>query len=76
MIIFAKIQLLKHVVAMDRAFELLVKKLIESLKSLNMGNTVSTNDLCEMWTLLHHLHYCSYDSNSGDLLNKLIEYYG
>lgn len=61
---------------MDRAFELLVKKLIESLKSLNMGNTVSTNDLCEMWTLLHHLHFASYDSNSGDLLNQLIEYYG
>lgn len=68
--------LLKHVAVMDKAFDLLVKKLLESLKSLNMGNTVSTEDLCEMWTLLHHLHYGSYDSNAGDLFNKLIEYYG
>ena len=68
--------LLKNVVVMDRIFELLVEKLQESLHNLNMGNTMSASDLQEMWTLLHHLHYASYDSNSGDLLNQLIEYYG
>ena len=73
--IFVKIRLLKNVVAMDRMFELLVEKLQESLDNLNMGATMSTSDLQEMWTLLHHLHYASYDSNAGELLNKLIEYY-
>ena len=61
---------------MDKMFELLVEKLQESLYNLNMGATMSTKDLEEMWTLLHHLHYASYDSNSGDLLYQLIEYYG
>lgn len=57
-------------------FELLLEKLQESLDNLNMGATMSTEDMCEMWTLLHHLHFASYDSNSGDLLYELIEYYG
>lgn len=57
-------------------FELLLEKLQESLDNLNMGATMSTEDICEMWTLLHHLHFASYDSNSEDLLYELIEYYG
>lgn len=61
---------------MDRMLELLIKKLQESLYNLNMGATMSTEDMNEMWTLLHHLHFASYDSNSEDLLYKLIEYYG
>lgn len=60
---------------MDKMFELLVKKLTESLYDLNMGKTMSTDQINELWTLLHHLHFASYDSNSGDLLYKLIEYY-
>lgn len=60
---------------MSKILEILVKKLQESLDNLNMGATMSTSDLQEMWTLLHHLHYSSYDSNAGELLNKLIEYY-
>ena len=60
---------------MDKMFELLVKKLTESLYDLNMGKTMSTGQINELWTLLHHLHFASYDSNSGDLLYKLIEYY-
>jgi hypothetical protein len=61
---------------MDKIFELLLEKLQESLYNLNMGKTMSASESNEMWTLLHHLHYGSYDSNSGDLLNELIEYYG
>ena len=61
---------------MDKILELLIAKLQESLYNLNMGATMSTEDVNEMWTLLHHLHFASYDSNSGDLLNQLIEYYG
>ena len=61
---------------MDSIYDLLVKKLLESLYELNMGNTMSTERMGELWTLLHHLHYVSYDSNSGDLLNSLLEYYG
>lgn len=61
---------------MDKILELLIAKLQESLYNLNMGATMSTEDMNEMWTLLHHLHFASYDSNSGDLLNQLIEYYG
>lgn len=60
---------------MDNIFNLLIEKLQESLCDLNMGATMSTEDMNEMWTLLHHLHYASYDSNSGDLLNNLLEYY-
>lgn len=60
---------------MDNIFDLLIEKLQESLYNLNMGATMSTEDMNEMWTLLHHLHYASYDSNSGDLLNNLLEYY-
>lgn len=60
---------------MDKMFELLVKKLSESLYDLNMGKTMSADKINELWTLLHHLHFASYDSNSGDLLYKLIEYY-
>lgn len=60
---------------MDKMFELLVKKLSESLYDLNMGKTMSSDKINELWTLLHHLHFASYDSNSGDLLYKLIEYY-
>ena len=60
---------------MDKMFELLVKKLTESLYDLNMGKTMSADQINELWTLLHHLHFASYDSNSGDLLYKLIEYY-
>ena len=60
---------------MDKIFELLVKKLTELLRDLNMGKTASTDQVDELWTLLHHLHFASYDSNSGDLLYKLIEYY-
>ena len=59
---------------MDKMFELLVKKLTESLYDLNMGKTMSTDQINELWTLLHHLHFASYDSNSGDLLYKLIKY--
>lgn len=61
---------------MDRMFDLLLEKLQELLYNLNMGRTASTQEVDEMWTLLHHLHFASYDSNSGDLLNELIEYYG
>jgi hypothetical protein len=61
---------------MDNMLSLLVKKLQESLYDLNMGNTMSTEKMEELWTLLHHLHYASYDSNSGKLLDSLIEYYG
>lgn len=60
---------------MDRMLELLIKKLQESLYNLNMGAILSTEDVDEMWTLLHHLHFSSYDSNSEELF-KLIEYYG
>ncbi len=61
---------------MDRMFDLLLKRLQELLYNLNMGRTASIQEVDEMWTLLHHLHFASYDSNSGDLLNELIEYYG
>lgn len=60
---------------MNNIFDLLVKKLLESLYDLNMGKTMSTEKMQELWTLLHHLHYASYDSNSGELLNGLLEYY-
>ena len=63
-------------VAMDKMFDLLLEKLQESLYNLNMGATMSAKDMNDMWTLLHHLHFASYDSNSGDLLDRLIEYYG
>ena len=61
---------------MDRMFDLLLERLQELLYNLNMGGTVSIQEVDEMWALLHHLHFASYDSNSGDLLNELIEYYG
>lgn len=61
---------------MDKMFESLLEKLQELLYNLNMGKVASTQEVDEMWTLLHHIHYASYDSNSGDLLNALIEYYG
>jgi len=61
---------------MDKMFELLFEKLQNCLYCLNMGATLSEKDLNEMWTMLHHIHFSSYDSNSGDLLYKLIEYYG
>lgn len=61
---------------MDRMFDLLLERLQELLYDLNMGKTASIQEVDEMWTLLHHLHFASYDSNSGDLLNELIEYYG
>jgi hypothetical protein len=67
---------LKHVIVMDRMFDLLLERLQELLYDLNMGKTASIQEVDEMWTLLHHLHFASYDSNSGDLLNELIEYYG
>lgn len=60
---------------MNNIFDLLVKKLLESLYDLNMGKTMSTEKMQELWTLLHHLHYASYDSNSEELLNGLLEYY-
>ena len=61
---------------MDRMFEILLEKLQTCLHKYNMGYPVSTSEVSELWTLLHHLHFASYDSNSGDLLNELIEYYG
>lgn len=61
---------------MDKIFELLLLKLQDTLHDLNMGATISIKDMEEMWALLHHLHYLSYDSNSDDLFYKLIEYYG
>ena len=73
--VLVEILIQTHVTAMDKIFELLVNKLQKSLHKLNMGGVVSTKEISEMWTLLHHLHFASYDSNSGDLLNKLIEYY-
>ena len=61
---------------MGRMFDLLLKKLQDTLYNLNMGATVSKSDMDEMWTLLHHLHYASYDLNSDELLYRLLEYYG
>lgn len=60
---------------MDKILKLLIQKLQESLYDLNMGKTMSAEKMEELWTLLHHLHYTSYDSNSEDLLNSLLEYY-
>lgn len=54
---------------------LLTNKLQETIYDLNMGKTLSTCDMQEMWTMLHHLHYANYDINSGDLLNQLLGYY-
>lgn len=61
---------------MNRMFDLLLKKLQDTLYNLNMGTSVSKSDIDEMWTLLHHLHYVSYDLNSDELLYRLLEYYG
>lgn len=61
---------------MDKLVEILLQKLQNCLSDLNIGYPLSKSDMNEMWTLLHHLHFASYDSNSGDLLYKLIEYYG
>lgn len=56
-------------------FNKLLQKLQESLTKLNMGYTITKIDMSELWTLLHHLHFTSYDSNSCDLFYKLKEYY-
>lgn len=61
---------------MDNIFELLLKKYKALLWDLKLGYTIDNKKLDDIWMLLHILHFISYDSNSGDLVNTLIEYYG
>jgi hypothetical protein len=46
------------------------------IQDLNVGHTIDPKIISECWDLLHILHYGSYDSNSDELLYKILDYYG
>ena len=56
-------------------FELLTKKLIKQLESLNMGCVINEVLLAECWDLIHILHCGEYDSASNKDLYKILDYY-
>jgi len=60
---------------MNNIFELLLNKLIVHLNELNMGCTINSQDLSEMWWLLHILHCVSYDCMSDRDVRKILDYY-
>lgn len=61
---------------MDSILNLLVEKLMSHIQDLNVGHTIDPKIISECWDLLHILHYGSYDSNSDELLYKILDYYG
>lgn len=56
-------------------FEQIVDLFKQTLNELNNGSLINSDKLDKMWTLLHALHFTSFESEDTEFVYKVLDYY-
>lgn len=56
-------------------FEQIVELFKQTLNELNNGYLIDSEKLDKMWTLLHVLHFTSFESEDTESVYKILDYY-